>query len=269
VNGAPSGATFSNWKFTDSSSNTANGSGTSSSWPGTIVTGGTVSVKVSSGSSTATPTASITVTQRNWHTSPASPAEVPNGTFTTLLVPPQSAGNDSGLGASKFQITYSYQAGTTISDNGPNNGYYYYTANLTFSVFYYQYEINPDLENTNSTFYKAQCGNYNATTNPNGFISGSNLLTQTNRHEWNSSTESHYAFYSNGLSSNNPGDYFESRVGPPGTNTSNFNTDTTNGINADLTAIFNAASVEPYPVNYSETGVPLGKVNYSPYASCN
>jgi len=54
--------------------------------------------------------------------------------------------------------------------------------------------ISPDLQNTSSAFYKAQCGNYNATTHPNGFISGSNLLTNTNRHE-SGTIQSHYENY--------------------------------------------------------------------------
>jgi hypothetical protein len=51
-----------------------------------------------------------------------------------------------------------------------------------------------DLENTNSTFYQSQCGNYNATTNPNGFISGSNLLADTTRHE-SGTVNAHYENY--------------------------------------------------------------------------
>lgn len=95
------------------------------------------------------------------------------------------------------------------------------------------------------------------------------MLTQTNRHEWNSSAQSHYAFYLNGLNANNLGDYVEPRLAPPGTNISNFDTDTQNGMTADLTAIRNAAAVEPYDVNKSDSGVFLGYINYSPYASCS
>src|SRR5439155_21604137 len=59
VNNAPSAATFSNWKFTDSNNNTVTMTGNNnvSSCSGTVVTGGTVSVTVSaSGSNTVTPT---------------------------------------------------------------------------------------------------------------------------------------------------------------------------------------------------------------------
>jgi hypothetical protein len=38
----PTGSTFSNWMFKDGSGNTVNGSGTSSTWSGVVVNGGTV-----------------------------------------------------------------------------------------------------------------------------------------------------------------------------------------------------------------------------------
>jgi hypothetical protein len=216
-----------------------------------------------------TVSASVAVTNRNWHTPAASPGEVPNGTFLTLPVPPAQSGSDSGLGAAAYQLTDTGFSITTIADSGPNAGYSYYASALNFSSSYFHYEINPDLENINSAFYLAQCGNYNATTNPNGFISGSNLFAQTRRHEYNSATQSHYAFYSNSLNANNPGDYFESRVAVPSTDLTTFNSDTRSGINSRYSTITSDTSVEPYAVNYSETGVPLGNVNYSPYVPCN
>jgi len=272
VTGAPSGATFSNWKFTDSSNNTVTSNNTNSSWSGTMVTGGTVSVTVASGSSSTPLSASITVTNRNWHTSPATPAEVANGTLIALPQPPQNTGNDSGLGY--FQWHYVLNSGlqySTINDNGPNQAYTYWPSNQIFSTFNFQYEINPDLENTGSTFYQAQCGNSNATTNPAGFISGSNLLSQTNRHEWNSSTESHYAFYSNSLnsSSNNPGDFLEQQIAAPVSNLNNFATNSNSGITSRLSTVTSASQVEPSPVNSDAAGNSLGNINYAPYTSCH
>jgi hypothetical protein len=261
VSSAPTGATFSGWKFTDANSNTVTSGNTASSWSGAMVTNGTVSVTVSAGGNSTPLSAGISVNNRNWHTSPASPAEVSNGTFLALPVPPAQSGNDSGLGASAYQLTDTGFSITTIGDSGPNSGYSYYASALNFSVSYYQYEINPDLENSNSTFSQHQSGT-------NGFISWSNLLAQTRRHEYNSTTQSHYAFYSNSLGTNNPGDYFESRVAPPPTNLSTFNSDTRSGINSRYTTITVNTSVEPYAVNYSETGVPLGNVCYSPYTAC-
>jgi hypothetical protein len=233
-----------------------------------MATSGTVGVTSSAGKLST----SITVTNRNWHTSPASPAAVPNGTFAALPVPPQPSGNDSGLGISLEQTGNAGFSSAFISDAGPNAGYGYYAAQPTFTPLLYQYEINPDLQNTSSAFYKAQCGNYSATTNPSGFISGSNLLAQTNRHEWSSATESHYAFYSKGLNSNNPGDYVEARVAIPGMTAATFDNATKDGLQNSSTGIYAkilaAFAVEPFPVNESESGTFLGKINYAPYVAC-
>jgi hypothetical protein len=270
---APTGATFSNWKFTDSNNNIVTSTQTTNSWSGTMVTSGTVSVQVSaSGSNSAIPTASASVTNRNWHTGPATPAEVANGTFFSLPVPPQSTGDDSGLG--EFQWHYVLNSNlqySTINDNGPNQGYTYWPSNQIFSTWNFQYEINPDLENTGSTFYQAQTGHYNATTNPSGCISGSNLLMQTNRHEWNSSTQSHYAFYSNSLnsSSNNPGDFLEQQFAVPGANLNNFATNSNSGITSRLSNVTSASDVQPFPVNDDAAGNFLGTINYAPYNLCN
>jgi hypothetical protein len=118
---SPPGVTVSGWTFKDGQGNTVTRPSNTSSltWSGTMVTGGTVTATTSGGS----PSASITVTNRNWHTNPASPAEVPNGTFITLPVPPQNTGTDSGLGY--FQWHYVLNSGSqglqysTINDNGP------------------------------------------------------------------------------------------------------------------------------------------------------
>jgi hypothetical protein len=267
VNG-PSGATYSGWQFHDSGGHTVNSSNSSSSWSGVAVQAGTVSVTVTGSGENhnqTTVTAAITVNSRNWHTNPATATEVPNNTFWALPVPPQPSGDDSGLGISRYAGTDNGAPGTTISDGGPNNGYYYYTS-FTFSQWLFQYEINPDLENSGSTFSQHQCGNYNGST---GYISWSNLITQTKRHEYNSATQSHYAFYKNALSSNNLGDYIEARVAPPGTNLSSFDQTTRSTLNSDYTAITTGMEVEPYPVNDSEVGAFLGNINYTPYANCN
>ena len=142
-------------------------------------------------------------------------------------------------------------------------------AKPTFTTSY-EYEINPDLSNTGSTFYSDQCGNYNAQTNPNGYISGSNLLTQTNRHEWNSTTESHYAFYSNSISgTNNFGNYVEARIATPGTSPQTFDSTTSSDLATLNQNILTAFKVEPYAVNEDANGNFLGSINYAPYSPCN
>ena len=74
--------------------------------------------------------------------------------------------------------------------------------------------MSPDLQDTSSAFYKAQCGNYNAQTKPNGFISGANLLTNTTRHE-SGTVQSHYENYvvDQNNSANNLGTVAESVTG--------------------------------------------------------
>ena len=268
----PSGVTVTAWQFKDAGNHAVNRTQNvgSLTWSGVMVTTGTVSVTVSGLASPVT--ASVTVTARNWRTAPASPASEPNGTFYTLPVPPQPTGLDSGLGESKETTTNTGFSGTTISDGGPNSGYTYYASGqgMPPTTTSYEYEINPDLSNTGSTFYSEQCGNYNPTTNPGGFISGSDLLTQTNRHEWNSATQSHYAFYSNSMSgSNNPGNYVEARIAAPGANLQTFDNGTSSGLTAFYNSIYTAFAVEPYAVNDDASGHLLGNINYAPYSPCN
>jgi hypothetical protein len=150
---------------------------------------------------------------------------------------------------------------TTIS-GGPNSGYQYFINLLPISTVY-QYEINPDLENSGSVFSTHQWGSC-------GFISWSNLITQTKRHEYNSSTQSHYSFYANSISSSadNPGDFFEQQVAVPGTSQQSFLNNVRTGLNACYNRIFTAMSVEPFPINDSESGSFLGNINYAPYTSC-
>lgn len=264
----PPSVTVTAWQFQDSNNNTVTRSQNvgALTWSGTMVTSGTVSATISG--LAAPVTASITVTGRNWHITTPNPVEVANGTFVPLPVPPQPTGLDSGLGESSETETWPGFSSTFISDNGPNQGYGYYVTQPAFTNNY-NYEINPDLENTSSTFYLQQCGNYNAQTNQ-GFISGSNLLTQTKRHEYNSPTQSHYAFYSQSFSgSNNPGDYVESRVAVPGTSQGTFDSGTASGLQTNAQSVTNAFSVEPFAVNEDGSGNFLGNINYAPYTPCN
>jgi hypothetical protein len=278
VTNVGSGATINlDWKFTDGASTVTRSCVTTT--PGCTKMGrdygqgGTVTVTAKV-NQTDLPAVSrtITVTNRAWHTNPASPTQVPNGTISPPLpVPPQPTGDDSGLGVSEEQTGDGGFASTLIQDNGPNHGFAYFASPLNFPFLFFRYTINPDLENSGSVFSQHQCGNYDPSTNPGGFISWINLFTQTRRHEFNSTTQSHHAFYSSAmnLSINNPGDYFESRVASPGVSLAQFEGDTRTELNARYARIFGAARVEPFAVNQSETGMFLGNVNYIPYASCN
>lgn len=129
VTNAPNGTTYSNWKFTDSNNNTVTSNSTASSWSGTMVTSGTVSVQVStSGSNSTTPTASITVTARSGFAFAAvSPTSEPNDSSPsptcTLSVPSPPVPN-SLLGFYCLDPEYS-ENDITVNDSGPNQGYHY------------------------------------------------------------------------------------------------------------------------------------------------
>jgi hypothetical protein len=227
----------------------------------------------------------MTVTPRSWHTNPAAAAGVPNGQLTvnevtcTLPVPPAAGPNPAcgggldttGLGAFGEQISFGGGATTTVQ-TGPNNGFIFFSASPTFTTFA-QYIINPDLLNSASVFSQSQFGHYNSQTDPGGCISYSNLLTQTQRHEYNSTTQSHWAFYVNAMNMTspvyNPGDYVEAQFALPGTSQSGFATATTDGVQGNVNDITTATRVEPFAVNQDASGNFLGYINYAPYNICN
>jgi hypothetical protein len=212
----------------------------------------------------------ITINPRSWHVTPAEPTEVNNGQLlsndgqaVTLPVPPVPNGILSNLGASAFALTYG-QLDLTKVPKGPNAGFAYFASGLSVTANFFNYELNPDLVNPQSEFAQHQCGS-------GGFISWSDLFTQTRRHEYNSSSESHWAFYSDSMTKNNLGDYVESRFLTPGSDVQSFIGATASTLTTLLAQIKSDMSVEPYPVNYSETDQPLGNINYAlpSYAPCN
>ncbi len=253
-----SAGSVSGWSFTGGGATIQGGGGTLSS-SGTMVVSGTVSVTIT-GLSTPL-SAEISVTPRSWHT--ATPNPVLNTTIV-LATPPQTFG-DLGSSVPAFG-NFSYSAPTTITA-GPNTGFTYYTTPLTFRNLSFTYNINSDLQNQSSTFSQHQCGNYNLTSSPYGYISWSDLDTQTIRHEYNSNTQSHWAFFNNSMNANNPGDFFETQVAVPNVSASDFNSATNAGVSALGAQILSDAEVQPYGCNYSETGVFLGNVNWIPYVT--
>ena len=193
----------------------------------------------------------------------------PNGTLVQVPNPPV-ANQETGL-ADLLQV-YNAQP-TTIDDGGPNNGYQYVATvsnqkGAVGTAFYYV--TAEDLLNITSVFYQAQCGNYDASTNPGGFISGADLQANTIRHEAGT-TNSHYAQYvtAQDTQGNNVGSTAESRVGAP--KDSQFPSEVTTSLNAAQGSILNAMEVQPCSANYGIVGgacVYEGGVNYAPYASC-
>jgi hypothetical protein len=264
-----SGAGFlqvSGWRF-EGGGATVTGPFGGHSWSGIMVQEGTVTATILG---YVVEPKFITVNNRSWwHTQPAEAEPADNGTIVvkgvtlTLPVPPQPSGDDSGLGVFGWDAAWSGQ-GTTIIGSGPNKDFAYFASPISFTTFFAKYTINPDLVNSGSTFSQKQWGAC-------GFISHGNLLTQTRRHEYNHTTQSHYGKYVSAMNdqSKNLGDYWESRVAPPNTNLEQFVQATTSGLQSRVNGIDTMTKAQPYPVNYSETDEPLGNINYdAPYVEC-
>jgi hypothetical protein len=240
-------------------------------WAGALVANGSISVSISG---FGTLQQAIEVDPRAWHTQPPAATEVPNGKLVvqgqlvTLPVPPTPTGDDSGLGKFGWAIdpgTLSIYTIPLASDgtNGPNTGYWYVTAAPGYTTLFASYIINPDLENGQSTFSMHQCGT-------GSWISWTNLLTQTKRHEYAGASQSHYAEYKTALNTNNPGDTLERYVAIPSKSQAQVFDEVRALLSTLSSTIGTAVLVEPYPVNFNEAGRSLGNINYGPqYATCN
>jgi hypothetical protein len=272
VTNAPSATTFSGWKFTDSSNNNVSRGGNNNigSWSGIIVTRGTV--HVTAGSTTLS--ASITLTARSSLTFAAvlPTGPVANGSSPTpscTLSVPSPPYLNSLLGLSCLAQASNF-TDAAVSDSGPNQGYRYVTTATnsyqgTPTGFYYV--ISPELKNTASSFYKAQTGTYNAQTNPNGYISGSNLLADAIRHE-SGPVNSHYQNYV--TAQNNPaynlGVVAEAEIGPPSQTQANFESKVQTDMTAAKSTIQSQENIEPCNskyVGYNAACVLQGYVNYT------
>lgn len=243
------------------------------SWSGVMVTTGTVQATITPPSgSPLTLQCTITVNNRpNWAFAAVSATKQPNnyvcgdGTVISVPSPPSQAGDATG----KYCLVQYYTFNpATVGDGGPNNGYSYVTSitnSQGASTTGYYWVISPDLENTTSSFYQAQCGNYNPATNT-GFISGANLATNTIRHESDPAVQSHYAEYKTAQNapSNNLGSVAEVQVAPP-SGASAFVQNTKDILNARWTAILTATQMEPCGVNYDANCIFQGGTNFPPY----
>ncbi|MCI0389379.1 MAG: hypothetical protein MOB07_11545 [Acidobacteria bacterium] len=281
--GTPAGFTVENvqasmvseWRFSDGTS-TVNGPNGTLSWLGVMVTSGTISVKVTSDQST-TLMMNVTVNARaNFAFAAAAAAEVSNGfncagSTITLPTPPTP---QSKLG--EFCLIQAFTFNTNTISGGPNMGYLYVTSASNSSgstATTYSYVINPDLKNTGSAFYQAQCGNYHAQNNPNGFISGATLLSNTTHHEAGATQNSHYFNYKTAQdnSSNNLGVAAEMQVAPPGTAPNTFINNVTTILTNKRSTVLTAAQVEPCGVSDVRLDASCtfrGNINYPPYQAC-
>ena len=267
------------WSFSDGANTVNRGASTATSWSGTMVTSGTVQVTVEQGGRTHSLSKSITVNARNnFAFTAVTPTQVTNGfncqeNGTLSLPTPPS--NGSALGKTCL-IQRANWNDATISDNGPNNNYKYVTAafnsdsNQAHPSTAVYYVIHPDLENSNSAFFQAQCGNYNPATN-SGFISGSQLLSNTRGHEVGS-IRGHYKQYvdTQNKPENNIGVGMEAIVGSPSTSLTDFRQSIVAEASRRRNIIETAFAVEDCngQVNKDEQCVYRGDINYQPYAAC-
>jgi hypothetical protein len=104
--------------------------------------------------------------------------------------------------------------------------------------------------------------------NPTGFISGANLLTDTNRHE-SGAVQSHYQNYATAQNNaaNNLGTTAESMTGVESSQA--LANSVTNTLNQQKQTILSATQVEPCSVQQDASCNFQGYINFSPYQPCN
>lgn len=271
---APTGSTYSLWKFTDSSGNTVTSSTTSNTWSGIAVQSGTVSVKISmsDGGASALSRALTVIPRNNFAFTAVNPSQISGNSITCYLKPtvtlpsPPYAGSQEGYSCA--DLAYSFNS-ATISDGGPNNGYQYVTSASDAdgsNPTKYEYIVVSDLLGA-TTFYNSQCGTY-STSDISGFIAGSQLKQNTFNHE-SGAVLSHWTEYRDTQNSNNIGIALEAAIGPPGSSGTAF---ATTPANAAENAIGQATQGEPCGAdvrkNSSQSCGFCGAINFSPYTSC-
>lgn len=202
----PAGTTYSDWQFNDGTNLVTASSGTTATtWVGTAVTSGAVTVKATKGSLgiITVPGALVVTPRAGWSFTAVSPSRVSSITLCAApaggppVNPPDPPVASTKIGASCFHATtgtYSIGAGS-----GPNNGFGY-LASEPGDLSSYTWTMSASADNPSSAFYLAQTGNYNAASNPTGYISGSTLDADTQRHEAGS-VNSHYVNYASAVPS--------------------------------------------------------------------
>ena len=263
-----------NWQFTSGLGTVTKSGGTT--WSGTMVAGGTITATVTQGGRTTPLTRTISVSNRdNFAFSTLPATKVPNGTVINNVplqvsnTPTSQDGSGDTLGKFYLHLPSSYR--TSDIGGGPNAGFKYVTGVTQNAGATYSYVISPDVENPDSAFYKAQCGNYNPQTDT-GFISGAALLANTIRHEAGD-VQSHYRNYKDAIEdeSKNPGVAVERLVAGPSTSMDNFGNTVNSELNGKLNAVLTATRVEPCgrsDVTLDASCTKSGNINFAPYQAC-
>jgi hypothetical protein len=274
----PSGITASGWKFVDAGNHTVTRTQnpTSLSWSGVMVTSGVISVTATTSGVSTPLTSSTTVNNRtNFAFTAANPTQVIANSLTCYdgsvhsLQSPPANGTEEGHTCSDLAYVFSF---TTISDNGPNQGYEYVTSAVASNgglPTKVEYIVVSDLL-SGSTFYNAQCGTYSSS-NSSGFISGTQLKQNVLDHE-QGSILSHWSQYrdAQNSTSNNIGVILEAATGTPGSTGGAFAQSVGD---AALARIASAASAEPcggiVNKDSSQSCATCGLINFSPYQTCS
>jgi hypothetical protein len=283
---------ISDWKFTENNTGVVVArtiDKNADNWGGKMVTSGvvTVTVKYTRENKTFPLSQGTTVSARTtgFYFNAASPTVDPNvsesnrilncGTQSAVFPvdPPRPAPNDP-----KKEVTLAnYCLDQTrdipflpIDDQGPNRNFKYITAATNQAN--YRYALNPSLNNPLAAFFKAQCGNYDEDTKPDGFILGSVLRQNSIDHEANLLKNSHWFFYKTAQDdpNNNIGVVAERQTGAPDLADNDFVARVRNTLNDRGIMIRNLADIEPCggAVNFNNNCVFNGGTNFFPYIEC-
>jgi hypothetical protein len=276
----PTGLSNFVWSFTAGSvGSISNQNSGNTDWSGVVAVTGVIRVDYTIDALNGAPDSrqcNLTVTARPWSSPTAvslyHPNGAPNGTYGTfptgtgLTTPPNKEAPLGLFTAAADHGPPNNSINNPINDNGPNQGFLFVR---TPPALFSDYQINPDLANSQSAFSIKQCGNY--TTNNGAYISWQNLFDQTVRHEVGN-TGSHYAKFKGVLTSNNIGSFYENKVWGPGNSISSaqFITDVTNGgttMSNQIAATWDPGDHTNVPdVNYTANGVTaLGNINWYPF----
>jgi len=165
-------------------------------------------------------------------------------------------------------ISRTRTTGAEIGDNGPNHGFKYLTAAAKLAAF--RYQISPDLENTGSAFYQAQCGNYSQQS-PNGFIGAAQLLSNTREHEFGTALGHYQQYVAAQNDPNNVGLGAEAQVAGPAVSVGSFLTALESNLDA-LTGVIRSATIAESACNsdvrYDTSCAFRGYINFAPYQPC-